>query len=220
MGIRKAALIACVAAVAGNIAPVWNALSRTLALAAGNRQWWILPLVPLEICFMALMPAFYFALFRDPGPLRFPHYLRRMALVAAIALVAVAMVRIGQGGSITWFTVIGLVSTASYILLLLTMSRDAPDEPAEETSPSELLVSLTKMTVLLWGLWVAFQFVRIAIIFSTYSQLKQVAFQWRRAAPPESEMAIDVVLTFFSQAGLLAAPFIVWRSGFGRTGVN
>jgi hypothetical protein len=66
---------------------------------------------------------------------------------------------------------------------------------------------------------VAFQFVRIAIIFRTYSQLERFAFQLR-IAPSESAMVMEAVLTFFSQTSLLAAPFIVWRSGFGRRGVN
>jgi|HubBroStandDraft_6_1064221.scaffolds.fasta_scaffold742418_1 hypothetical protein len=46
--------------------------------------------------------------------------------------------------------------------------------------------------------------------------MKQIAFQVRRAPPSLHDMTIDVILTFFSQASLLAAPYIVWRSGFGR----
>jgi hypothetical protein len=30
-------------------------------------------------------------------------------------------------------------------------------------------------------------------------------------------MAMDVILTFLSQASLLTAPYIVWRSGYGST---
>jgi hypothetical protein len=57
---------------------------------------------------------------------------------------------------------------------------------------------------------VAFQLVRIAVVESTYSQLQQMAFNQGRIAPSVRLMTIEMVLTFFSQASLLAARFILW----------
>jgi hypothetical protein len=65
-------------------------------------------------------------------------------------------------------------------------------------------------------LWVAFQFVRLTIVALTYGQVKQIAFQVGHDAPPLRDMLKDVTLTLFSQAGLLAAPYIVWRSGLAN----
>ncbi|HEX3744141.1 MAG TPA: hypothetical protein VHW09_09435 [Bryobacteraceae bacterium] len=55
----------------------------------------------------------------------------------------------------------------------------------------------------------------VYIVFS-YSFMALIAFQVGPSAPPLHAMLIDVGLAFLSQAALLAAPFIVWRSNFGR----
>jgi len=148
--------------------------------------------------------------------MHFPHSLRKLALLAAAACVAVVLVRVGKTGNITWSATLAFLGDASYILLLVTMSRDVADEPKGETPPSTLLVRVTQTAVLVWGAWLVFQLVRIAWIVGTYSQLEQVAFQFHRTPPTLREMVTEVVLTCLLGAGLLAAPFIVWRSGFGR----
>ncbi|HUB83097.1 MAG TPA: hypothetical protein VMB03_30060 [Bryobacteraceae bacterium] len=211
MGIRKAALVAFVASLAGLIGPLWTSVNRMLGIG----RWWTVPALLVSVAFPALMLAFYFALFRDPGPMHFSRSLRKLALAAAVTCAGVALVRIEKVGNITWFTLLGQLSTAAYVLLLLIMSRDGPDEPCEEPLPSELMVNLTKLTVLLWSLWVAFQLVRMVIIVFGYSSMERIAFQAARSIPPLHEMLTDVALTFFSQAALLVAPLIVWRSGYG-----
>jgi hypothetical protein len=219
VNLRKAAFLTFITGAVSLPWPLWNAINRVLALGVARSHWFVLPVTLFVICLTAMMPAFYFALFRDAGPMRFSRGLRKLALLAAVALCIVAGIRASAGLHVTWYAVPGLLSGACYVLLLITMSRENSEETARETPPSDLLVSLTKLTVVVWGLWVAFQFVRIAFVVFTYSQLQQNAFQVRRAPPSFGEMVVDVVLAFVSQANLLAAPYIVWRSDFGRWAV-
>jgi hypothetical protein len=121
-----------------------------------------------------------------------------------------------SSGGWNWNSVLALVANGGYILLLVAMSRDIPDELSEPISVSRLLAAITKLAVIAWGLWVAFQFVRLTIVALTYGQVKQIAFQVGHDAPPLRDMLKDVTLTLFSQAGLLAAPYIVWRSGLAN----
>ena len=221
MSLRKAAFLAFLTAVLSLPWPIWNAFSRSLALGVTGSHWFILPAILGAICFGALMPAFYFALSRDPGPMRFSRGLRKLAFAAAATICIAGAIRAGADPRITWYSAPGLLSWACYIVLLVTMSREGPEENAAETPPpQDLLVGLTKITVLLWGLWVAFQFVRIIGVVFTYSEVERIALRVRRAPPTLRAMPMDVVLALLSQASLLAAPYIVWRSGFGRSPVT
>ena len=141
-------------------------------------------------------------------------------MAAGVCAVATAIMLQVFTGSWTWSTGLGLLGNACYILLLcrgLEICRKAAPAGAPATN---LLIGITKLAVVVWGVWVAFQFVRIAVVALTYSQLKQVAFPVGREAPSFRDMTFDIVLTFPSQASLLAAPFVVWRGGFGRRRVD
>jgi hypothetical protein len=220
MNIRNAAGIAFVASLL-SVVPAWQGMNRLIAIGATRSRWWIPPSIALLgcllVCFLAIMPVFYFALYRHRGPIRFPTPLRKLALAAAAILVAVMILRFqASSGGWNWNSVLALVANGGYILLLVAMSRDIPDELSEPISVSRLLAAITKLAVIAWGLWVAFQFVRLTIVALTYGQVKQIAFQVGHDAPPLRDMLKDVTLTLFSQAGLLAAPYIVWRSGLAN----
>lgn len=66
--IRKLALINCIAVVLCLLIPIWNGTQRLLP----SGQKWIIPVLVLLSLFSAIMPAFYFALYRNQGTLRFP----------------------------------------------------------------------------------------------------------------------------------------------------
>jgi hypothetical protein len=181
----------------------------------------MIPSSALILCFSAIMPLFYFALARDEGSMRFPRYLRKVALVAALSGGIVAVLRLQAAREPwNWSSVIGLLGTVGSLLLLLVISLQRLEPPHSQVPPSTFLVRTTRVAVVVWGAWVAFQFVRLAITASTYGQVTQIAAQVGRAAPARQDMMLDVILTFGSQAALLAAPFIVWRSGFGRNQVE
>ena len=204
----------------GLVLSLWSGFERLSRLGTANSLWWILPYAVI-LFFGAILPLFYFALVRDPGNMRFPRYLRKLALVAAIAGSIVVVLRLQAAGAPwNWPSVIGLLGNAAYLLVLLVISHQPVNLPGPQGPPSIFLVRITKVAVMVWGAWVAFQLVRLAMVASTYGQLTQLASQVGRAAPERQAMIVDVILTFGSQSALLAAPFIVWRSGYGRNGTE
>ncbi len=68
MDIRKAALVAFIAAVLSLVIPLWNATQQMRAITYSHPGWtlWVIPVAVLVTLFSALMPAFYFALYRTP----------------------------------------------------------------------------------------------------------------------------------------------------------
>jgi hypothetical protein len=79
--VRKSALIAFVAAVLGLLIPLW----RLTQQAAGLRSpIWGAVLIVFGYVFSAIMPVFYFALFRDDGTLRIPKHLRWLVLTTTV----------------------------------------------------------------------------------------------------------------------------------------
>jgi hypothetical protein len=165
------------------------------------------------------MPVFYFALYRDKGTMQFPTRRRKLALVAAMTYGIVMAPRLqALSNSLSWFGVLGLLGNLTYILLLVVMSRKAREEPSASMPVSNLLSVVTQVTVLVWGLMVAYQFVCLAVVPFTYASLKNYLYQVGRTPPPFRNMVTYMVLAFISPASLLAAPYIVWRSNFGRSG--
>jgi hypothetical protein len=221
MDLRKIALITCVTGVAELLVVGWDKLPSLLSMAFAHAQWWVIPALPVMLLFGSAMPIFYFALYDDPGRMRFPTLLRKLALIAAVTEVGIFLLRFHPSSVVlSGRFFLGVIADLAYLLLLLTMSREAPDDVSEQPTPSEFLQFVTRVTVLLWGAWVAFQLVRFPIAVYLHSYAERLAFQKGRAAPPLQDALGEVVFTFLSQACLLAAPFIVWRSGFGRRRVN
>jgi hypothetical protein len=83
--VRKAALITFVASVLANGSQAWNLAQRLAATTSSNpvSKKWIIPLIPLLCFYVAIMPLFYFALYRYEGTLRVPKRLQLLSFVAA-----------------------------------------------------------------------------------------------------------------------------------------
>src|SRR5580700_310281 len=133
MEARKLALVACIGSVSGMIMPLWADAHRFAYLIASHgvtgSQWFVIPLTLLTTLITAIMPLFYFALFRDKGNMQFSKALRKVALLAAVALVIVMAVRVETSPNpLNWVGVLGLLRNLTYILPLVAMSR----EPREE----------------------------------------------------------------------------------------
>jgi hypothetical protein len=216
MDVRRAALIACIASVIVVVESLWDGASRMAALGVTGSQWWVIPAFALLTLFSAIMPVFYFALYRYEGTMRFARPLRKLALGAAVTLGIVTALRSpAWAGSWNPAAIAKHLANFTYILLLVSMSRDAVGEQSAQ-SASNFLSVVTKVAVVTWSVWVAFQLVRLAIVEFTYSSLKTYAYQVGHTPPTLRDMAMDVILTLFSQASLLAAPYIVWQSGYGQ----
>ena len=84
--LRKIALVACIASVLSLPISLWNAIRSLMATESAHPgvKWWIIPVSALMLFVTAIMPAFYFALYRDERTFRIPKRLRPLALAGAL----------------------------------------------------------------------------------------------------------------------------------------
>jgi len=84
--LRRIALTACISAVVGVLLPTWTAIHSMLSLQTANfaLRWARIPAIVLLTAFTALLPVFYFALYKNQSPLRIPKRLRLLALSGAL----------------------------------------------------------------------------------------------------------------------------------------
>jgi hypothetical protein len=80
--IRKIALIAFIAALLGLLIPVWRMTQQVAAVQLP--VWARAPVILFGYLFSAIMPVFYFALYRNEGTLRFPKHLRQLSWITAM----------------------------------------------------------------------------------------------------------------------------------------
>lgn len=92
--LQSVALIACVAGVLSLPVPIWNGMQTVTAVTATKNDFWksagILILV-LLILYSAVIPIFYFALYRNEYPLYFSKPLRLLALIAAFTFAVILL---------------------------------------------------------------------------------------------------------------------------------
>ena len=112
----------------------------------------------------------------DQGTMRFPRPLRKLALAAAATYVVGAALRFhGWAGPLR--TALDLFAGFSYVALLISMSREVDEDASAQTPVSDLLRVITQTATVAWGIWVAFQIVRLAGVTFTYSSLKTFAYR-------------------------------------------
>jgi hypothetical protein len=226
--VRKGALFARITAAAGLVFPVWNSTHQILALGQSRTPLWTMPMIVLALFTSSLLPLFYFALYRDTGGLRITKGLRRLALVAVLILSV--FVALGLPGWIESFArtsvlaadrelwtirdtsfVLDVSSSLGTILLLVALSRQR-DEDSSRHPVSRLLSIVTNVAVVTWGLWVAFQVVRLVLTPYTYTQLRDYAAQVGRTSPSLAYLIRDAARSLLTQAALFTAPLVIWRS--------
>ncbi len=170
--------------------------------------WWIVPVIAFGYLFSTIMPVFYFALYRNEGTLRFPKHLRLLSLTTALVFGLFAAwnlsVWIGSIGSywraismLDWrsggasilavardprtlnqvASLLDECSNLAYILLLIAFFRHADNESTGAPVPG-LLGFVTKAAVILYGIWVAFNLVRLAAIPFIQSYLRHLALNY------------------------------------------
>jgi len=239
--IRKAALITCTAAVLSLVIPVWHG-TRTI-LATNPPGKWNIPLMVFVSFLTAIMPVFYFALYRNEGPLGFPKHLRLLSLAAALTLSVIVAAElpawIGSLGpywtamrALDWTrgaisivaaaqhpwtishvsTLLGEFSNLACILLLIAFSRQITDESLPEIPVSRLLGLVAKVTVIAWGLWLAFNLIRVVLTPYTYVQARNYALQIGRTPPQLADLMAEPIRMLLQQACLFTAPYVVYKS--------
>lgn len=213
--LRKIALLACVTYVVSLIAPLWNSTRSIIASTSPLSGWRVVPLALSVSLITALLPIFYFALYRDEGSLHISAPLRLLARAAAFVigiLLAFQLVEwIKSPGAFLARSLVALATIAN-ILLLAALFRH-PGDASEEARPiSTLLYVVTKVTVIVWSAWVAFHLLRVLLLPYTYSQLRDYALSIGREGPPLTGMIEEAVQAFLGQASLLTAPYVIYKS--------
>ena len=228
--IRKAALIACVASVLSLFIPLWNMMNSIIRIESANSSsnWWLAPMLMVAYPLAAVMPMFYFALYRNEGTLHFSERLRFICRAAAFifgAISAVELLRWIRSQGAFWTAVrmvdwskgganglaafrelrrIRGVSTLFEELgnfaVILVLIAFFRQVPNGESSVSGLLKFAAKVTTVAGGIWLAFLLIRIVVTPYSYSQLG-------RTPPPFWEM----MGTFLAQACLFTAPYVVYK---------
>ena len=97
-------------------------------------------------------------------------------------------------------TFLNALATIANILLLNALCRD-PRHSSEEARPvSPLLYVVTKVTVIVWGVWVAFTLMRLVLTPFSHWLIRNQASRLGREGPALADMATEAALTFLSQA--------------------
>jgi hypothetical protein len=215
--IRKVALLACITSAVDLIGYLWRAAPNVIAIASqvSSESWRAVPLALLTFIVTALLLVFYFALYRDEGSVQVSERLRLPARTAAFILGILLALQLAE-----WIksperpvpALLGALETIAYILLLAALSRDSGDEPEEVRPVGSLLYVVTKVTVITWGVWVAFNLLRVLALPYVYSQTRDYLISIGRDRPIFADMAKEIVPAFLTAACLFTAPYIVYRS--------
>jgi hypothetical protein len=229
MDIRKLALVNFIAAVLCLLIPIWNGTQRLLP----SGQTWVIPFMVLLSLFSAIMPAFYFALYRNQGTLHFPRRSRLLALGAAVVfvmVVAAEWVMHPRGATSVldppqspWTisnagTLVNELSNLAYTLLLVALFRQAGDDSDPDTPVLKALRLTAKVAVIAWGIWLGFILVRMGVTPFVYHALRERALRAGVTPPRLGNILGEIIRQFLSQACLFTAPFIVY--GICRNGVK
>jgi amino acid permease len=213
--IRKVALITFIAAVLGLLLPFWRLTRQTAGIRLS--LWARVPTLLFAYLFTAIMPAFYFALYRNQGTLRLPKHLRQLSSI--IAIVFLCLVTAGVPSTVNQVAnLLSECSNLAYVLLLFAFSRQTDDE---SFSPADVPVSrflrfVTKAAVVLYGIWVAFNLVRVVITPYGYAQLRDLELHVGRRPPQLSRMMLEAIRTLLTQACLFIAPYVIYNSWLRR----
>jgi len=240
--VRKIAFITFVTSLLGLLIPGWNSTQEMIGLESTHPQskLWMTPMLVLGYLVTATMPMFYFALFRNEGTLHLPRRFRPLALVGILGLglyMAVGLSEVikilrplwtetklfeGRSGATSGAgAVFAELSNLAAILLLIAFFRQAIDRPHAEIPVSRLLSIATKAAVIAFGLWSAFNVVRLVLSPLVYSQLRNYALQVGREPPQFGSILAEVIPAVLASTGLFIAPYIVYKSqarGGGKPG--
>jgi hypothetical protein len=244
--IRKAALISFIASVFAISISAWNATQTMMRIESVNSLSKGLVALGLAVIypFAAIMPVFYFALYRNEGTLRFTRELRLLSLAAAVSIgivlaaglpdwiesqgpywTAIKTLDWRSGGTsllpalralkkINQFsTLLAALGDIAYILLLVALFRQGTSGDSTPDLPvSRWLKLVTTVAIIAWGIWAAFNLLRILSVPFTYAGIRSFDLQTGRTPPSFATVMLSDVRDFVTQASLFAAPFVVFKS--------
>ena len=99
-----------------------------------------------------------------------------------------------------------------YLALLIGLSCRRSDEELMGAPISTQLKAVAKMAVVVLGIWVAFEMLRLLGTPYAYFQTRDFASQLGKTPPQFLPMMTRMSREFLIQACLLAAPYVVYKS--------
>ncbi|HTS51360.1 MAG TPA: hypothetical protein VMH05_25610 [Bryobacteraceae bacterium] len=205
----------------------------------------MIPLGAFAWLFTAILPLFFFALYRNEGTLHFSKFIRLCSLVTALVFGFLVVLDLWEwsgslssywaamklvdwkGGATSVFaaarnprtigetaSVLGQVGNFAYILLLLALWHQPDGEPSADVGApvSRLLRRVTKVALIAYGIWVAFNLVRVIVTPYFYFQIRTTALRIGRQPPQLTRMMASALRMLLDQACLFMAPYIVYNS--------
>jgi hypothetical protein len=196
--IRKLALVTCLAMVMSLPIPMWTATRAMLAIpSAHSLSGWTALVV--AYVFSAILPVFYFTLYRNRGTLRLSKRTRVLSLPGAAAgaiVVATGLPLLagsfGNSLTATKMLLSDFVSLAC-VLLLIAFFREESGTPGIDIPVSRGLAFVTRVAVIAGGLWFAFNLFGLIVAL-------------RRGEPISG-----AIRTLLEQISLFTAPYIVFK---------
>lgn len=238
--IRRAALFACITGLLALVGPVWNSVQTIRNIDPARRVWWAAPLAVIGALVGSLLLAFYLALYRNKGSLRFTRGLRLLALSTAVVYgIRLAIALPGWVGSfhrnwaamrVSWMigasslwiaardpgtrTVVSLIlaqlSNIAVVLLLVAFFSHRTEEG--NTVISARLQVMTKVTVIVWGIVVGLMFIATALSPFAYIRIGNEIQRAGATPPPVWRGVANQLRTVLDQACLFVAPYILYKS--------
>ena len=221
--LRKAALIAFVAAVLSLPLPAWNAIAQTTEAIGPAHPGWIWLLIPVAILALtvtATMPAFCLALYRNEGALHLPKSLRLFGLASAIALAGVVAL-----DSVDWIrsfgvhltmshvsSLLGEFSNLAFVMLLAAFFGHTDIKTYNGAPVSRFLTLTTKAAMIAWAVLLVGFLLGLVLTPYGYFQLLRDASPTGRTLPPLAPLMIQAVRRLVVLACLFTAPYIVYMS--------
>jgi hypothetical protein len=200
--IRKLALVTCLAMVMSLPIPMWTATRAMLAIPSAHSLSGWTALVVAYI-FSAILPVFYFALYRNQGTRRLSKRTRILSLVGAAAgaiVVATGLPLLagsfGNSLTVTKMLLSDFVNLAC-VLLLITFFREANGTPGIDIPASRWLAFVTRVAVIAGGLWFAFNLFGLVVALRNGESADRIT---------------GAIRTLLEQSCLFSAPYIVFMS--------
>ena len=228
--VKRSALVACIATTLGLAIPMWNFTHQMLALKNIGKLGAIAVIV-IVYAFAAIVPLFYFALYRNEGDLPVSRNLRWMALTAAavIGILSIAAVpgwiaslqidNVLHGAGRPWTindtsSLLGLIANLAGILLLASFFRLAGDQPSESAAAvSKLLALLTKIAVIAGGIVAVGCLVGLVATPWVYFEIRDRSLEVgsSHAGLTFWRFTLDRVRAALAVVSVYIVPFVVWH---------
>jgi glucose uptake protein GlcU len=180
--VKNLALVTAIALLAALPLPMWNATRNLITRPSVPVPVWIA--VGIAYVFSAILPVFYFAMWRNPGEIGVSKRARVFCLVGVLCGVIVMR---DQMPPTTVTTALSLLATLCCVVLLIAMYL----QPGSIGQKSALLRSMTRIVMVCGVLWFG---VNVLALFTN----------------PDTGGAVG---TLFEQVCLFTAPFLVAVTG-------